>query len=369
MREVLSRLKDAGWLDDGGETEIKKVLAPIDATPVYVRALVAIGAWFSALAFTGFVFGMFHDQGKGLIIMLGLSYCAGATLLRRVARHAFFRQVALAFVLAGYYVTVFAAQDAVGYANQWMVACLVALILAAVLHWVYEDQTQRFVTAVSAGVIVSINLFYQGSHSVARAPWLLYALVLTEVAAVVWLFSSARLRARFKPLAYAVAVTMVYTLLLMVAERRWPFFFWRWDESALGDWVMKGWMTVVLAWLVRREACEMDPKLAQGRAWLKREDLQIALGAILLLGAVSTPGVLAGLLMMALGRAAAERFLEVGGGLLLAFFVFHYYYALDVGLLEKSAILLGSGLVLLAARWLVGRRIHRGGAEGAGKTA
>jgi uncharacterized membrane protein len=53
---------------------------------------------------------------------------------------------------------------------------------------------------------------------------------------------------------------------------------------------------------------------------------------------------------MIFGYARHDRLLLVAGGLLLPIFLTFYYYNLDLTLMLKSGILIGSGLLLLAGR-------------------
>jgi uncharacterized membrane protein len=59
------------------------------------------------------------------------------------------------------------------------------------------------------------------------------------------------------------------------------------------------------------------------------------------------------LLLMLLGFSLGKRPLLALGMLLLAVFLVDYYYSLEVNLLTKSMILVGSGAVLLALRTLL----------------
>lgn len=94
--------------------------------------------------------------------------------------------------------------------------------------------------------------------------------------------------------------------------------------------------------------------IGQGRWDMNRkatwfEPLAVTCAGVILLGLLSDPGILLALGLLILGYAT-HRSAHVVLGLLFAIgFGIRFYYALDLTLLEKSAILVASGLVLLAS--------------------
>ena len=68
------------------------------------------------------------------------------------------------------------------------------------------------------------------------------------------------------------------------------------------------------------------------------------------------PAVLLSLLVYGYGHH--DRLLTAVGGLLIPVFLFHWYYDMDLTLTEKSVVLIGSGLAMVAGRFL----FCRGGA-------
>jgi uncharacterized membrane protein len=85
-----------------------------------------------------------------------------------------------------------------------------------------------------------------------------------------------------------------------------------------------------------------------------------ALGALLLLcvPAYQTPGILAAIMALLLGRWRGNNLLLGLAALFLLFFLGAYYYNLEITLLNKSYILMGSGAALLVAWWGV-RRVEQ----------
>ena len=83
--------------------------------------------------------------------------------------------------------------------------------------------------------------------------------------------------------------------------------------------------------------------------------------AIILLGIITQPGILIALCFITLGYARYEKPLAILGMILLAAFLFFYYYNLDITFLQKATVLIGSGIVLLAARgYMVLKKLNQG---------
>ena len=60
-------------------------------------------------------------------------------------------------------------------------------------------------------------------------------------------------------------------------------------------------------------------------------------------------------LVITLGFASAQRALMGLGLVGFAFYLWHFYYQLDLTFLAKSMVLAGTGVVLLGLRWVIGR--------------
>jgi len=107
-------------------------------------------------------------------------------------------------------------------------------------------------------------------------------------------------------------------------------------------------------------------------ALLRRENVCIneracafaAFGTMLVVAAGwKTPGLIAGLIVLLLGRAGGNRILIGLGVYSLISYLSQYYYALHQSLLIKSALLAGLGLLLLTGHFLLKRDLVKGGAD------
>lgn len=147
--------------------------------------------------------------------------------------------------------------------------------------------------------------------------------------------------AALKPLQYVFAVGLLATILLLNFLN--AFILAPFDQPRLPDWpsgaILAGGLIFVLL------------KLGGWLKGLKQEWMVLSIAVICLLGAFTAPGILAALLLLVLGHGFSDKIITGLALIFLPVFLVVFYYAMDVSLLNKSFILVGSGAVLLVARW------------------
>ncbi|GLQ16668.1 DUF4401 domain-containing protein [Maritalea porphyrae] len=91
--------------------------------------------------------------------------------------------------------------------------------------------------------------------------------------------------------------------------------------------------------------------------WQKLKSLEhvIVICCIVILAVLGMHGVLFAIALMALGHMRHDKVLWVVGLIYLPVYLFLFYFSLDVILLTKSYMLLGSGIFILAARFVLTR--------------
>ena len=333
VREMLTRLQDEELLAEWKLPAIRDHLsrpAPPPGLAWYIRVLIGLGAWVAA----GFFVAALSEAG--LItwwdesqLWWGLGWIAAATLLRRFVRHTFFVQLALALSVGGHGMALFGAGSI--YHEGGAVALVMALLCGA-LYPLYRDSTHRFLS-VGATVAITVGWLLHDRLHLA-----VHFVVFAELVGLSVLFTARAVRAMFRPMGYACAVALPLTLLLTLSA--WDLDMPWWPSSAA--------MVLWLLWLYRW--CR-DRRLA-GRG----EPMAIAVVGTVALGIVSTPGLLAALGLLVLGYALEDRVLTGLGVLFMPVFLIAFYYDLDINLGVKSCILMGTGLALLGARWVLARR-------------
>lgn len=342
LRDVLHRLQARAMLDDADLGHIATYLQRprLAAIPWYLKLLVAIGAWVAAICFVGFLGVADLLDFKAALLTWGLIFIAGATVLHFLTKHIFPIQLALAISMAGHVMTLLGASDLLEdglsygiFPETYFGCALAAAILCPILYPLYRNSLHRFLSCLL--VMITATAWMLASHHHHG----LHVLVLIGTIGIGLLMTKFHRIRCLRPMAYALAVSLPLTLLLVLAPH---------GDIETPWWPSKAILTLGLIWL-----CQWA---AGGPRSLRREPIILAAIAAAVLGAVSTPGILAGVGLMILGYAQEDRPLLGLGIVFFPVFIIAYYYDLDVTLLTKSWILLASGAILLLGRSALGQR-------------
>lgn len=334
----LSRLCDALGLDPAAAAGALAEADPQQRPPVYIQALLGVGAWISALLMVGFVLLMIGlviggdttDQMPAALAM-GAACFAAAVGLRRAGRAGAFRlQLASALSIAGGGVA--AAAILVYTESFWAGAAAAAIGTAAAIFEGRDRPTQFLLAALAIGLVFA-------ALAIDAVPYLtdLAALLgATGVALTLW-----PPRRDLAPLA---AVLLLALPCLMAVG----------DSGVLAGAEGEGIparliaATLIIGLLIlqRRLGGRMGIDAAAG--------VQIA--AIVVVCALLPPGGSAALMLMMLAFVTGARGLAALAVLFQVYFIWRFYYDLQVTLLEKSLILAAIGAVVLGVYVLVLRR-------------
>ena len=319
---IWSRLVAAGLAAGERPPEVE------DAAPWYVRLMLGIAGCIAAGFLIGFV-GMGLRavwESKPGSLAGGLAMIGAAYVLFRAARSDFSSMFGFAVSVAGQAllaVGLFRILDTDRNAAAWAVMALIEVLLVFAM----PNFIHRLASAFAAPVFVGEALEIYGASGLAAG------LAATGVA-VLWLneLRAARHHAALAPAAYGLTAALVY----VEAELT--------RHSFSGEALVLGAFVAVVLTLVRRTG------------WPLREPRALlAVAAATAVGAASfkAPGVAAGLMIVLLGFANGNRVLTGAGIAALLFYIGKYYYLLEVTLLAKSGVLAATGVLLLAARWLM----------------
>lgn len=317
------------------------------ANPWYLRVLAGVGAWVAALCFIA-VLAILGVFGEGhVVVVWGAVFVGAAIVLRRVTGGDFGAQFALALSVAGHIAVLVWAEE-----NASLP--LVAILLCALVYPLYRDGTHRFLSCAGTLLLCAGWLAFESYLDEARFAGR-HLLVLVEAAGVCVLFTTRGACGRgrspaLRPLAYALAAALVGTLLFDA-----------------GGWATSG---TTAGYKIILTACLLYACVwATGRTWARAvqmdEPLALALVAVLALGIVSAPGVLAAGLLLVVGYARHDTLLVGLGTAFFPVFIWFFYYTLAADLLTKSFLLFASGIVLLLLRYFAARRSWAAAGAGA----
>jgi hypothetical protein len=331
-------------LRDGGLAAGELPAAGEARAPWFVRLMLGIAGWIGALFLLGFVGAgfAFVIKTSGAAFVVGAGACAAAmAILRAVPKSDFVAQFGLAVSLAGQALMVFGAAQ--WFERSVMGIALYVALQQALLFVLVPNFVHRLWTALSCALAATYAMLDAGLYAFTPA---------ATTAVFAWAalseFKLARhgemLRAGVYGLALAAVVAAVMHGHLLGAlslgfGRRVV------DLGQTGVWLGRIASLVVLVgavlMLLRREGLALSS--GQGRIGLT--------GAVILgLASIKAPGVGPAAAILIVGYANADRVLAGLGIFALLGYLSHYYYSLQATLLEKSGLLVASGIALLAAR-------------------
>lgn len=329
MREVFERLVREGHFAAEDERRISEQLAAEEAgTPWFVKALMGAGAWVATALFLVFLALADVFDSEGALLVLGGMLVGAAILLRHASAAAMAAQAALAMSLVGQVMLVYAVAELSR--GTWAPG-LALLALSVLLIRAMPDPVHRFLSTLAA-VASALYLLYDWNDEL--APTFGFALVAGGMAW--WWLRPAALQGLFAelrgPVGHGLSVATLAAILpdsLALREG---------SHALAGSVILAGVVLWVEATLLRQARGRLD-RTAWGA---------LGLTVLIALATVRVPGVQAALVILLLAVHRREPLLFGEGVVAFVFYLSRYYYALELTLLHKSLVLVGSGAALLA---------------------
>lgn len=346
VADVLARLTGEGLAPPGADVAAREALAPelADELPSYMRAAVAAGAWLATIFLLSSLFAITGLRDEGPASAVGVVLMGAGIFMRRAASTEFFRWAAVALCLAGLGMLTFGVG---GLTDSAFVAALVCLFASIALLWLVNDTTLRLLCTLTGGSSLFVGLV---TGKVPYAYDVATALVVIGVA-YVWRSNltkrSDALADMLAPIGYGLVVVLFAALLGRTLATSANSGLGREVGSEIGT--LGPFATIVctaaLVWLAFKVLDEHGASLSNPASFA-------ALGGAAVLGAITldSPGIAAGVAMLALAFDRRNRVLLGMAAVFLVVFASFYYYSLHLTLLEKSGVLVGSGLLLLGVR-------------------
>lgn len=297
-----------------------------------MNIFVGFGAWLAAVFLMSFVFAALTVAEETGAIVCGSLLLAASTALLRNSTAAFLRQLGLAFALAGNLLLIGGIVMLVDEFHLELAIILQAIMIAVTFRLI-PSAPFRFIMVAGFHAVCMIWCLVEDQQN------MLNVLLLTQL-----LISSAffhpRLPASLQPALYASVLAMPAEIIFIEFMQQFSFM----NDEVAGLQLLPATIFITAAlltvfWQVVHR-------------WQLSRALEISLLLPLILFALLTDiGVLTGLLILFGAYALADRWLGIAAAIVLPVFLFFHYYALDVTLLQKSFVLLGSGVLLLLMRW------------------
>lgn len=336
------------------------------APPWYARVIAGFGAWVATGCLIGFlvIVDLVDDETAAMIV--GALLVVAGVYARRQAEpdQDFVRQLSLAVSLAGQVLVIVGVRATTG---STAAAGLAALAMSSVVIALVPDQAHRFMAALtgSIGLIATMASFRLAWYIASLGPLGdvilrgsdIAAAVLVGVIAYVWRVDVRGRSSEGADMLEPVGYGTIAASLVMLVFSSWFHEledFTRGQRSAAAAWTLGPGTTIAIAVALLTLMVEILREL-------RATSLTAAAPVVLALVTLSTPGIIAAVALLALGFDRRNRVLIAVATAFLVKFLSMYYYSMKLTLLEKSVVLVASGLVLLGARVYLELRYKPGG--------
>jgi hypothetical protein len=345
--ELLDSWRNAGLVSQPESVELQDFILSQQQEkelPLYLRILISIGAFISSSCFIGFlsVADIINFDSKGEMIFWGLVFIGLALLLVKISgdkdhtvKHSFFLQTSFCAMGIGKILFIAGFADTFGEEEEWGVTFATTLVTLATYH-VYKMSIDRFLSTLAIFTSLLINIV---SDFGAATEIMLNVFFFLQISLAAFLLTHGKVKRDYIPLAYATAFSLCVTVIYFTVQSK----IGNWDNKQEYSLIfVNSLLTLSLIGLIGWAAGNFEK--------LTSEPLLLASCGAILLAMISAPGVLLSICLMVLGYAKHEKLLLLMGMLLMPLFIIFYYYNLDINLMAKSGILIGSGVVLLLGR-------------------
>lgn len=333
LREVFARLNIP--MPEGQPAGLEDSKAEL---PWFMRLFLGGAAWVAVCIFdiSAFQLGEVSFSGTGIMFL-----AAAVCISRFLPRNVFLGQFALAFSMAGriylYLSILIHFSDYETIWNKPTYLALVLLLIEVVLFLLYDDATHRFISTLICVMLIALIIWDQ-SHEQSMYLYLLgggLAWALSLISPRRERVAALRLGAALTPLRYGLAVALLGVLWLPLSV-----------DMAGGAWMAAASIGAALALVAVQIVRDVDAAAPLGLVVAA-----VAACTLLAIPGMHMPGILGGLLVLALGFWRSDRPLLGMGAAGLLLYLSCYYYTLEWTLLIKSMALIATGGVLLLARW------------------
>ena len=315
------------------------------SAPVGV-AVLGIGGWIGAMFLLGFVGAGFAFvlKSAAAALVVGALLCAAATIMFRGRPNGdFVGQFALAVSLAGQMLIIVGLMQIAS--SQISGIALAFALLQMVLFLLIPNFLHRVLSAMSGTAALVVALSNWGFYPYTQA-------IVFAAFSWVWLneFSYPGRGTQMRAIGYGLALLLIADLVMGsaagMARSLWL------DRAgtpslgaALAPWIGAALTGVTIIWVIWKLL------IREGLTLTKEPGLAAIGGAALVaLVSIKAPGIGVTVVILLIGYANGNRVLTGLGILSLLAYLSHYYYMLQITLLEKSVLLFCTGIVLIAAR-------------------
>lgn len=344
----------SGALPPGAEAAVVTAIradAAEERPPLHLKILAAVGTFLATAFFLAFLVVaqlISFNSGSGLISW-GLAFIAAGIVLsltlprapagmgRDALAQTAFTALALGKVMGVAGIILLAGE------NKPWVPTMAILAVTVLTYPVSATSLDRMLSPYAAGVAAVLEILWRRNLGI--DPGLALTALFTLAAGIAGLLLLAhRVPLALRPIGTA-ALALMGTIVCIVAAGldagAWA------NGRPMDPRPIEAVLTIALVGMIVWAGGGLDQ--------VARPPLLAAAAGAILLGFAGAPGISFALLVLIVGHALHDVPLRVAGILALPAFLVLWYYGRDMTLLEKSATLVGSGLLLLAGQAVIAR--------------
>ena len=344
FQDVFLQLAKENFLDSDWEQQTRDLLArEHNEQTWYVRVMVGFSAWLASWLLIGFMVGAAIIESGQATLMMGVVLVVGAVIARGISDNDFMSQMSLAVSLAGEGLIVYAVARI---SDSFEVTVLSFIILELVLVAFYTDLVHRFLSSASIIVVLAGLLFKWEAQSFIHILVIACAIAFIALASSEEKYLARGLAQLMTPVKWGVLFGQLSILMLstiyILPELSMDI------EFFPSPWISSVGLGLIFLYLVFRITQSESFKLANTAM-----AMIFSISVLVIVGASMAPGLIMALIILLLGFSRADRVLI---GVAIGFFTVFltaFFYGIEVTLLMKSLILVITGIILLAGRFML----------------
>ena len=312
-----------------------------NVSPWYIRVLSGLCGWLAAWFLVGFVAAGFYSffESPSLVATTGVFMIVGAYFILQHDNDDFIEQIGLAISMAGQLFICFAVFSFSGLDETF--SFLLLTILQVMLALIMPNYMHRFLSAYFATVAFALLMESLQLSSLSSS-------VLLLIVACIWLneFSFTRNVSAMQAVGYGSTIGLIQfkTSMLFSHTNTWELQ----ELPTVNVWLDEGLNTIVLLivfYLMKKAHILV---FDQRDKWIA-----ISLLVLILVANIFANGIACGIAVLLFGYATQNRALLILGVVAILVNLSSYYYLLELSLLTKSFVMMGTGTgcLLLAFAW------------------
>ncbi len=345
-QQLLEKLQQNRLISSDTVPQIEQLSTTFTKIPIYLQVLVGLGSFFFSLFFIGFLFAIGLIEQEKSLLFWGLIFIGAAIFIHQSVQTQdennlifnFLSQTSFSFMAAGkiaFVIGCFIFFEEFVVDIQWLITGAI-LFITILIYPIYPVAFDRTLSSFSSLMAIFASILISYDNDVAWQNIWLEAFFLLQIIVAAILCTHKKVTKALEPLNYAT-ISAIYTQVILwtvIPEGGRLLQYFEIDFNVI-KMILTFALILLIVWIAGNT----------NKLW--QEPFIVALLGVIALGIVSSTGIVLSILLLILGYAKFDRLITASGILLLPVFLFFYYYDLELTLMNKSAILIASGIILL----------------------